>query len=156
AVVLIVAALASAIVSWAPLRLEQPELAAAGSLPAWLARRYLVAGNAVTTAIQFAEGLFLFLVVGVVSARPPEERDRLVRMMVAGATAAAAFNILRLVMVALRYEHASGMFLNLLVHERVSAQFTDRNAAGSYFAMVLFFALALVARKRFAHVLSVI
>ena len=155
AVVLIAAAVASAIVQWAPLHLERAD--AAATLPAWLAGSYLVSQNAVTTAIQFAEGLFLLLVAAVISLRHPDHRDRLLRIMVAGATAAAALNILRLVVAAARHEHAgAGVLLDLLVHERVSTQFSDRNAAGSYFAMMLFVAIALVARKRFAHILSVV
>lgn len=155
AVILIAAAVASAIVQWTPLQLAE-EQTAARTLPAWLATRYLVSQNTIAVAIQFAEGLFLFLVAAAVSLRHPDYRDRLLRMMVAGATGAAALNIVRLVVAAMRHENAGGVFLDLLVHQRVSAQLSDRNAAGSYFAMMLFVAIALVARKQFVHILSVV
>src|SRR5262245_6065802 len=156
AVMLIVAALASASVQSAPLRLEQPDFFTAGGFPVWMFRKHLTAQNPVVAALQFAEGLFLFLIVANIAARHPAYRDRLFAMIVTGATAVAMFNILRLVAAAVARENAARTLLTLLLHVRVDALFGDRNAAGSYFAMMLFFALALVARKRFAYAPSVV
>ena len=156
AILLMVAALASGIVQSAPLRLQQPAFFTTGGIPIWLVREYLISYNAVVAALQFAEGVFLFVIAADIAARHPGRRVRVFAMMVTGATAAAALNVLRLITAALTREDAARSLWALLVHVRVDTQFGDRNAAGSYFAMMLFIALAFVARKQLFYIAAVV
>lgn len=149
AVSLAVLALASGIVHTAQILVEmQPEPSA------------LVLGSAVrdfvlhppgTEAMEgaavFGCGLLLLLAAAHLAGGEPGGRRAVLRMVVCGASAAAVLNVVRLVSVALMREDVLGALWNLLLTLRVNVHYTDRNAAGSFFAMALFFSIAFVRRE---------
>lgn len=143
-----VAALASAVISGAVLLAELPEAGETKWVISRLARDYPTSWNPVSFAMLLVEGLLLLLAVADIWAGDPRKRDGVVRMMVAGAAAAAAFNVLRIVMVSLQREHPWDTFLAYFVGLRVNVHHADLNAAGSYFGMVLLMAFGLRARER--------
>jgi O-antigen ligase len=146
--VLIAAALASAVVQAAVLNVEQPDLRAGGTLPIVLAADYLVLQNRVTVALLFAEGLLLFLLVADLCGRAPAQRGRVLAMMIAGAAGAAALNLFRLITAAMRQEHALATLWSYFLNVRVNVQYSDWNAAASHFSMMLIVALAFASRRR--------
>ena len=156
ALMLIAAALASALIDAAVLGVEQPALRGWAGLPLGLVQDYLLLQNQVSTAALFAEGLVLFLLVADLCGRVPAYREPLLRMMIAGAAGDASLNIVRLVLAAMRQEHAWTTFLNYLATARVSSQYPDWNAAGSHFAMMLIIAAVYVARRRLAYLIPVL
>jgi hypothetical protein len=72
--------------------------------------------------------------------------------MVAGAAAAAFFNLLRLALVAVAAESPWSRLAELLVHQRVNIHYADLNAAGSYFAMMLLVAAGLARHRLLAAI----
>ena len=147
AVLLIGAVLASAIVQSAALAAEQPHLAPGGVFPTGLVTHYLVLQNTVTVAVQFAEGLLLLLLAADICARDRAARDRVLTMMVAAASGVAVLNLVRLITAAMRREHVWASLLEYVTNARVNVQYSDWNAAGSYLALTLFIASALVTRR---------
>jgi O-antigen ligase len=152
AVILIAAALASAFVQAAVLAAEQPDLTSGGSWPVGLIRDYLVLQNRFSAGIQFAEGLLLFLLSAGICAGKVETRERVIKAMLAGATGAALMNVLRLILAALRVDHAGAALIRYFLESRINVQYSDWNAAGSYFAMMLVIAIAFAARRRLGYI----
>jgi O-antigen ligase len=147
-IVLIALGVASALVNATMLITEQDESAPAVRMAWSFVLNHLASQNTVTVAVLFVEGLVLFVLAAAVAARVPNARARVLRLMVAGATGAAALNTVRIVMAALQKERALPALLDYLAHARVSVQYSDWNAAGSFFGMVLIAALAFVTRRR--------
>jgi O-antigen ligase len=142
-VLLIAAALASAAVQEPVLAAQQQPPVTAIAYGRALFRDYLVAHNNVTLAVQFSEGLLVLILVADSVGRAPHWRDRAVRMLVAGGTGAAALNVVRLLIAAARRPQVFEALRAYAVDARISAQYSDWNAAGSYFAMVLVVAVGL-------------
>jgi hypothetical protein len=113
-------------------------------------RSYAIFRDPVSAAFLFVEGVMLMVAVADLCwGRDDDNREGMLRMLIVGGAAAAAFNLMRIVIDgALRHEHPWSEFVRLLLHYRVNVHHTDLNAAGSYFAMLWFPALALVRRHR--------
>lgn len=151
AVLLIAAALASAFVQEPAIAAEQQPAVGAWAYSRVFLRDYFVLHNNLTTAIELVEGLLLVLLAADLFARHPLHRPAALRMLIAGATGAAALNVVRLLMAALRQPDALRALREYAVNARISAQYSDWNAAGSYFAMVLVIACAFALHRRFAY-----
>src|SRR5436190_2256776 len=139
---LVVLALASGIVQAAVLSAEQPALWRGDPFPIGLIRDDLILGNSLSAALQFAEGLLLVLLALECCGADPRNRTRAARMMIVAATAAASLNVLRVTTAAMRQDHFWRAVGSIATQFRVNIHFSDWNAAGSYFAMVLLVAAA--------------
>ncbi len=147
--ILIAASLASLVVSAAILVSEDPGASAAAVLRPLVIRDYLVSSNPLTFALQFAEGLALVLLAADICAGDEGKRDRILRMMVMGASAAAVFNLLRITFLAVAREEPWQAFAIYFATVRVNVHFMDWNAAGSYFAMMFLIAAGFMGRPAF-------
>jgi hypothetical protein len=74
--------------------------------------------------------------------------------MVVGAAAAATFSIRRLVEIATKSDQPFAALVDTWLHTRISVHYGDKNAAGSYFALVLVTALGLLTRRRALAVIA--
>lgn len=92
-------------------------------------------------AMPLIEGLTLFVVLGMFGR--PDSAGALARMLVVGAAAAAAFNVDKLLLVLVRTGSVR-LMMDTALQIRISTSTIDLNAAGSYFAMGLVPALALL------------
>lgn len=151
AVLLIGAAAASALVQSALLAAEQPVPVTTTAFVTQLARDYLVEQNTVIIAIQFALGLLLLLLATDICARMPQRRERVLVMMIAGASGAGVLNVVRLITASMRHDNVWATFVGYLGSARVNVQYPDWNAAGSYFALVLLITAGFVAARRFIY-----
>jgi O-antigen ligase len=120
---------------------------AAGLAAGGLFFDYPVTWNAFSTGMLLPEGVLLLLATADIAVSAPR-RAGLQRMMVVGAAVAALFNVLRIVTAALAREESWTALLTFVTTLRVNVHHTDRNAAGSYFAMALFLAAGLAWRNR--------
>ncbi len=149
AALLVLAACTSAVVGAARTVTEQPDVPRLELLAALLVRDFLTMRvNDVTAAMRFVEGALIVLLVADLCAAVPERRGRVLTMMVIGAAAAASLNVLRIVMVSVSREQSWTVFLEYIRTLRVNIHFADINAAGSYFALMLFLAVGLAYRSR--------
>src|SRR3954468_12854370 len=147
--ILITLALASAAVNVARLLVEQNT---AGSVTPWsLLADHLVDQNSATIALQFVEGLILFVLTAAAVAGQDDALRRVLRLMIAGATGAAVLNIVRIAMAGMEKADAGAALVTYLIQARVSVQYSDWNAAGSYFAMMLVVTTAFVRRDRLGY-----
>jgi O-antigen ligase len=99
--------------------------------------------RALHTGALLLEGLILLLAAAEASASIPGFRRRAAMMLAIGASAAAAINLLRLAEVAMRADDPLTAFGHYLMTQRINVHHADPNAAGSFFAMMLFVAAAL-------------
>jgi O-antigen ligase len=155
AVLLMMMAGASAVVETAVLRAQTPSEPFADLLTTMIIGNYLqhLPGSAPLTApLLLIEGLLLMLIAADSCAGVGRRRDAVLRCMLFGAAAAAALNVLRLVMVAVQRGTFLQSFFELLATARVNVHYGDRNAAGSYFAMMLLVATGYAARMRVAAI----
>jgi hypothetical protein len=148
AALLIAIALGSTIVSAAAVLAEEFGRPMLGVLAGGIFNRYAVHWDSVSASLLFVEGLVLFVVTADICAGDDRRRDGVVRMMVLGAAAAATFNAVRLVQVSISREEAWQTLQTFLVSLRINVHHRDLNAAGSYFAMMLFAALGLALDRR--------
>jgi hypothetical protein len=142
AAALLSVAVAAIVTTAVTTRIERPDLSVWALLKADVFSGYLV-GSPLTAGMLYVEGLLLMLVVADVGSAP-SERGRVARMMVLGAAAAALLNVLRIVTSAMAQPHPFTTFAAQLSTVRVNMHFPDLNAAGSYFALMLFIAIGLV------------
>ena len=145
ALLLIALTLASAIVGIAPdyIRLSngQPPVAWTWQI---LSRDYFGGSGLLRSlydGLLLVDGLTLFIIFGMSCG--PGRRDVAVRMLVVGAAAAAVFDIYELLLVFARSGSVSHV-LDVATRVRISATAPDLNAAGSYFAMALLPAAAMI------------
>jgi O-antigen ligase len=89
-------------------------------------------------AIWFLEGLALFAGGVAILAAEPRRFPAVARMFAVGAAAAAALNVMRLFQIAARSESPWHSLLQAAYAYRINIHYSDVNAAGSYFAMMLF------------------
>lgn len=101
---------------------------------------------AVTTAALLLEGLLLYYAAARAAAHSPGFGPSLCRAVAFGAAITAAVNIWRLVEAAGRRESPVAAFIDLLRTQRLN--YIDVNAAGSYFVVALWIAIALTAARR--------
>jgi O-antigen ligase len=113
-----------------------------------VSRQYLAAVGPLTAAMLLAEGLVLMTIAAETCAGDRVRRETVLRLMVFGATAAAAINLLRLVFAALGQENPVSLFGTYFFTRRVNVHYSDLNAAGSYFGMMLLIATGFVVRAR--------
>lgn len=109
---------------------------------------YLVTTGPLASATLLAEGLVLIMIASETCAGDGSRRETLLRMMLLGASAAAVVNLLRLVMVSVEHEDALSVFASYFFTRRVNVHYSDLNAGGSYFAMMLVIALGFALRAR--------
>jgi O-antigen ligase len=152
AAVLIALTVAAGVVNAAIIMEESPGTALAELT--FIASHYLVKLNTLTSTMLLVEGLLLLLIVADVCARDVAQRDAVLRVMVAGAAAAALLNVVRIVTVAVRHEDSGRALVGLFANTRVNIHFGDLNAAGSYFAMMLLIASSFFARARILTVVE--
>lgn len=145
---LVAAAVGSTIVSVAAILAEQLETPWSWQALTSLLHHYPIHWDPLAASLLLAGGVLLTLAVADTCAADDERRWRVLSMMVLGAAAAALLNVLRIVVAAA----ATGDFWPVLLTYagtlRVNVHHHDLNAAGSYFAMMLFLAGGLVARNR--------
>lgn len=146
-VALISAALASGVVStWVSTTQEFATVSATALGERF--RAYAIHVDPTTFAGQFAGGLLLFLTTAAICRNAAHRVDGVLKMMVAGATAAGLLNIMRIAIDgALTKASPVAAFVDLLLHLRVNVHHGDLNAAGSYFALAAFLALAFAFRR---------
>ena len=95
-------------------------------------------------AMLLIEGLALLLYASaLLPQRSAEFTSRLVRMLVIGGIAAAAFNFWFFVHELIETGQPAAVFWDFFLNRRWSAHVGDVNAAGSFFAMIMFMALGL-------------
>ena len=92
-----------------------------------------------------------FAALAVVSARvasDPQERQRLIRMTLAGGIAVGCLSVGRALQIALRTATGLSALPRILTSVRISRPFSDPNAAGSYYVMLLVPAVLIGASAR--------
>jgi O-antigen ligase len=99
-------------------------------------------------AMRLIEGLILVNAAAAAARARPTFAGGLVRTVVVGAAAASVINLWRVWLGALRLDSPVTTFLHYLATLRYNVHYPDVNAAGSYFVMALFPALALTVRTR--------
>jgi len=151
---LMAAALASMVVATARVLTEHPGMPAAAVLVPLLVEDYLVNLGEFSAGLLMVEGALLLLLVADMCAAGPAPRTRVLTLMIAGAAAAALLNLNEVASAALARENSWNAFVNYLRTIRLNVQYGDLNAAGSYFAMMLFPAAGLMMRSRAAAVLA--
>ncbi len=148
AAVLLSLTLASGIVDAAAIRTEQPDRTLADLTRYFLTQEYFVRLNTIRSTMLFAEGVALMVMAADACGGDRVRRDRLLRMMVVGATTAALFNAMKILTSAMLQPDTWSKFFAYFATARVNIHFPDLNAAGSYFALMLFVALGFVPRGR--------
>lgn len=103
---------------------------------------------AVSTAALLLEGLVLFYASARLTGISPRLRRAAPRALAAGAVMAAGLNVWRLFEAASRSDTALATTFRLLSTVRINEHYADMNAAGSYFVLVLFVAIALAFDRR--------
>ena len=154
AMILLTLALASGIVNAVIILIESPDSSISELVRTYVTSDYLVNSNTLTSTMLFMEGLLLLLIVADMCAGERSRRDGILRMMVIGASGAALFNVIRILISALPHEDSWRTFLTYLTTLRVNAHFADLNAAGSYFAMMMLVALGFAPRARVPAMLA--
>jgi O-Antigen ligase len=94
----------------------------------------------------YVEGVALMILATDACGGDRLRRDRLLRMMVLGAATAAFFNVMKILTSAMLQPEPWSKFLVYFATARVNVHFPDLNAAGSYFALMLFVSLGFSAR----------
>jgi hypothetical protein len=145
AALLVMAALTSGLVRVAVLVTEQPVLFASGWFPASLFNDYLIQSDELTAAMQFAEGPLLAVFAALACGTTRTAPRRVLRIVVVAGCGVAAINVVRVLMVWLQ-QHRD--LVELMLNVRVNVQYSDLNAAGSYFAMITVFTLGFLDRHR--------
>jgi O-antigen ligase len=104
------------------------------------------AGPALSASVLLLEGLILLYATADICRSRPGFSVRVMQAVVAGATAAAAVTLWLIVSPSFRSPTPLAAFGNYLATLRLSATFSDVNAAGSFFIMALAVAVALALR----------
>ncbi len=158
AMLLALAAAASAVVQWFGIRAEAQMEPLREVLNWFVLRDYPLrapGSEPITSAVVLAAGMLLLLSAADASAGKPERRILILRMMVCGAAGAAAANLLRIAAAAAQQAEPLVALGRLLASTRINTQYADLNAAGSYFALTLLIASGLAARYRTLAVVTV-
>ena len=98
--------------------------------------------------ITFVAGIALFMASRAALAPNRHRLMSFARVAAAGAGAAAALNVLRLVEISLRTGGSVSALLRMAREHRINVHYADVNAAGSYFALMIFLPLALAIASR--------
>ena len=105
-------------------------------------------GDGLDAAARLLECLVLFRAASAAAEANSEFTPALMRCLVLGATAAGFLNIQRLWEAAQRLSSPLATFFRYLATIRENVVFPDLNAAGSYFVLALFAAIALGSQRR--------
>jgi hypothetical protein len=144
AVFLFALTLAALITSAIIIRVEHPDTPARELLQSFVLRGYLVGSNTLTSGMLILEGIALMVAAAEACAGDAARRRRVLAIMVIAAAAAAFLNVSRIFNSAIAQPHPLTTFFAQLATVRVNMHFPDLNAAGSYFALMLFVALGMV------------
>ncbi len=143
-VVLLLVAVAAVITGAVIMSIERPDKSVAEILNLFVFREYLIRFNTLTAGMLFVEGVALMLLASDACAADPDRQTRVLRMMVVAAAAAALLNFLRIIYSAMAQPHPWAAFLTQFATVRANMHFSDLNAAGSYFAAMLFIAVGFI------------
>jgi O-antigen ligase len=146
--------LASAMVSAAAFRVERFDRSVFALVRTGILNTYLVDSNPFTITMLFVEGVVLAIVVADVCAGDHRRREHVLALMIAGTSVAAAFNVAKILVAALRHDNPWHTFLVYFATVRVNVHFADLNAAGSYFSLMFLAALGYVRRSRFPAIVA--
>src|SRR6476646_3143889 len=137
-------ALASLITSAIVIWFERPDTTPRELLQFFVFTNYLIGSNTLTSGMLFVEGVALMVIAADACAGADLRQHRVLRMMVIAAAAAALLNVLRIFNSAMAQPHPFTAFFAQFASVRVNMHFPDLNAAGSYFALMLFIALGFI------------
>jgi O-antigen ligase len=146
AVGLAIAAVSSGVVTLVSACAEEAATPASHVLRRILIAEYAHSGHPITAAFLLLEGVVLFIAV-CAEEMTPDARQSIVAMMCLGAAGTAMVDLLRLVVGAARAVSPLTSFVTYFMDIRLSVNFVDVNAAGSYFALLLFMAIYLSRRS---------
>ena len=146
--VLLLLALTSGVVDATVLRVERPDLTLTDLTQYFFTRDYFLRGNTLRATMLFLEGIALMVMTADTCGGDRLRRDRLLRMMVVGAATAAFLNGIKILTSAMLQPDVWTVFFRYLASARVNIHFPDLNAAGSYFALMLFVAVGFIPRAR--------
>ena len=144
--ILLLLVLASGVVEATVIWTERPDWAFSRLAQNLFTREYFIRAPTIKSTMLFAEGVALMVMATDACGSDRLGRDRLLRMMVIGATTAALFNVTKILTSAMLRPDPWSKFLLYFATARVNIHFPDLNAAGSYFALMLFIALGFGAR----------
>jgi O-antigen ligase len=105
-------------------------------------------GSPIDAAMRLLESLVICAAAAAAAGARPAFARQLACAIAAGATAAAAVNLLRIWEAAARFESPVISFFKHLAVNRLNLHYSDLNAAGSYFVMTLFVAGGLALSRR--------
>ncbi|HEU4937785.1 MAG TPA: O-antigen ligase family protein [Vicinamibacterales bacterium] len=142
--VLAALAVASLFIAAVVLRVERPDVTATELLRMIGIRNYLIGSNPFAASMLFIESLALMIMTADACGANPGRSVRVMRMLMVSGAAAALMNVLRIMNSALAQPHPGISFLIQFATVRTNMHFPDLNAAGSYFALMLFIALGLM------------
>ena len=137
-------ALASLITSAIIIWFERPGTTPRELLQSFVFQNYLIGSNTLTSGMLFVEGVALMVIAADACAGADGRQHRVLRMMVIAAAAAGLLNVLRIFNAAMAQPHPFTAFFAQFASVRVNMHFPDLNAAGSYFALMLFIALGFI------------
>jgi len=152
--VLLVLALASGAVEATVFRAERPDWSLTTLTQYFLTQDYFIRVNTIRSTMLYVEGVALMILATDACGGDRLRRDRLLRMMVLGAATAAFFNVMKILTSAMSQPDPWSKFLVYFATARLNIHFPDLNAAGSYFALMLFVALGFTARAGVAAAIA--
>jgi hypothetical protein len=150
------AAVASLVVDVAILIAQQPGETIPELFGRVIGREYLFSADPLVSACLFVEGLVLLLAAADACAGNLQRRVGTLRLLVVGACAGAVINLLRLVTAAMRTGDTGPALFKMLTMVRVNVNFDDVNAAGSYFAMLLFVAIGFLSTEPWFGIVGIV
>jgi O-antigen ligase len=139
--VLALLSVASLIISAVVLHIERADMNAADQLRSLVVHNYLIGMKPLTSSMLCLESLALMFITADACALDTGRAVRVQRMLVISATAAALLNLVRIVSAALPHPSPWTAFLQQFATVRTNMHFTDLNAAGSYFVLMVFLAV---------------
>jgi hypothetical protein len=104
----------------------------------------------IVSAMLLVEGMTLLLFAARYVRESPEFRGRLIVALIVGGVGTASSTLRDATAEIVQRREAGAQFMTVLMYERWSGHIADLNAAGSYFVMTAFIALA-TAWKRHTH-----
>ncbi len=153
-VLLLSLALASLGLSAVIMRTERPDETVGELFRTFVTRAYLINANELSAAMLFAEGVVLMLAAADLCAADRLRRDRVLRLMAWAAAVAGLLNVFKLFGGAMAHPDPWPTLWSYLSTSRVNIHFRDLNAAGSYFAMMIFIAIGAFRHARLAAAIA--
>ncbi len=151
---LLLLAVVSGVVAATVIRTEQPDRTLSELAQYFITRDYFLRLTTIRSTMLFVEGVALMVMAADACGGDRLRRDRLLRMMVIGAATAGLLNVIKILTSALLQPDPLSKFLAYFATARVNIHFPDLNAAGSYFALMLFVAMGFGARAGVGTVIA--